>query len=126
MRKPMQPMTVVRIMPVIQKVIMQQCTADQRPLVYAQVQRFRQDAGGIRHADAVGIHADLAVLDAPPGCRVAALFFQPGGCGCHAGFDCPAAFPAQLKVTTSSRGAAAGSTLMAVSTGPTESGVWPL
>ena len=34
--------------------------------------------------------------------------------------------PAQLKVTTSSRGAAAGSTLMAVSTGPTESGVWPL
>ena len=68
------------IVPIIQKVIMQQCTADQRPLVYAQVQRFRQDAGGIRHADAVGIHADLAVLDAPPGCRVAALFFQPGAC----------------------------------------------
>ena len=81
---------------------------------------------GAKDAELIRRGADLAVLDAPPGCRVAALFFQPGGCGCHAGFDCPAAFPAQLKVTTSSRGAAAGSTLMAVSTGPTESGVWPL
>ena len=66
MRKPMQPMTVVRIMPVIQKVIMKQCSPYQHLSIHGKMQKLRYSTTVFRNSDAVIKNRHIAVLDKFP------------------------------------------------------------
>ena len=66
MRKPMQPMTVVRIMPVIQKVIMKQRSPYQHLSIHGKMQKLRYSTTVFRNSDAVIKNRHIAVLDKLP------------------------------------------------------------
>ena len=59
----MQPMTVVRIMPVIQKVIMKQCSPYQHLSIHGKMQKLRYSTTVFRNSDAVIKNRHIAVLD---------------------------------------------------------------
>jgi hypothetical protein len=59
----MQPMTVVRIMPVIQKVIMKQRSPYQHLSIHGKMQKLRYSTTVFRNSDAVIKNRHIAVLD---------------------------------------------------------------
>jgi hypothetical protein len=62
----MQPMTVVRIMPVIQKVIMKQRSPYQHLSIHGKMQKLRYSTTVFRNSDAVFKNRHIAVLDKFP------------------------------------------------------------
>ena len=62
----MQPMTVVRIMPVIQKVIMKQRSPYQHLSIHGKMQKLRYSTTVFRNSDAVFKNRHIAVLDKLP------------------------------------------------------------
>ena len=66
MRKAMQSMAIVRIMPVIQKIIMKQCSPYHRFSIHGKMQKLRHSTAVFRNSDAVIKNRHIAVLDKLP------------------------------------------------------------
>ena len=59
----MQSMAIVRIMPVIQKIIMKQCSPYHRFSIHGKMQKLRHSTAVFRNSDAVIKNRHIAVLD---------------------------------------------------------------
>ena len=63
MVEPMEPMGRIRRVPVIEKIVVQQRTADQAFFIAAQMQNANEKKTEIGHSDAVEQHGGIAVLE---------------------------------------------------------------
>ena len=62
----MQSMAIVRIMPVIQKIIMKQCSPYHRFSIHGKMRKLRNSTAVFRNSDAVIKNRHIAVLDKFP------------------------------------------------------------